>query len=142
MPRKVGSMMKSRKFQRCVVLLGVSFALGGQSAQATTPQAQLQRWQEAAGQTGEAARGQEFFGRRHGGEWSCASCHGQPPTAPNRHAATGKSIAPLAPAFHAERFTDSAKVDKWFKRNCKDVLSRECTALEKADVLAYLIGLK
>lgn len=66
----------------------------------------------------------------------------QPPTAPNRHAATGKSIAPLAPAFHAERFTDSAKVDKWFKRNCKDVLSRECTALEKADVLAYLIGLK
>ena len=135
-------MMKSRKFQRCVVLLGVAFALGGQSAQATTPQAPLQRWQEAAGQTGEAARGQEFFGRRHGGEWSCASCHGQPPTAPNRHAATGKSIAPLAPAFHAERFTDSAKVDKWFKRNCKDVLSRECTALEKADVLAYLIGLK
>ena len=135
-------MMKSRKIQRWLVLLAVAFALNGQSAQATTPQAQLQRWQEAAGQAGQAARGQEFFGRRHGGEWSCASCHGQPPTAPNRHASTGKSIAPLAPAFHAERFTDSAKVDKWFKRNCKDVLSRECTALEKADVLAYLIGLK
>lgn len=135
-------MMKSRKFQRCGVSLGVVLALGGQCAQATTPQAQLQRWQEAAGQAGQAVRGQEFFGRRHGGEWSCASCHGQPPTSPNRHASTGKSIAPLAPAFHAERFTDSAKVDKWFKRNCKDVLSRECTAIEKADVLAYLIGLK
>ena len=142
MPRKVGSMMKFRKSQCSWVLLGAVFVLGGPSAQATTPQAQLQRWQEAAGQSGQAARGQEFFGRRHGGEWSCASCHGQPPTAPNRHAATGKSIAPLAPAFHAERFTDSAKADKWFKRNCKDVLSRECTAIEKADVLAYLIGLK
>ncbi|WP_299509996.1 DUF1924 domain-containing protein, partial [uncultured Limnohabitans sp.] len=26
--------------------------------------------------------------------------------------------------------------------NCKDVLSRECSAQEKADVLAYLIKLK
>ena len=37
--------------------------------------------------------------------------------------------------------TDSARVDKWFRRNCKDVLARECSAAEKADVLAYLIGL-
>ncbi|MFP5443986.1 MAG: DUF1924 domain-containing protein, partial [Betaproteobacteria bacterium] len=35
-------------------------------------------------------------------------------------------------------FTDTAKVDKWFRRNCNDVLSRECTAMEKADVLAYV----
>jgi hypothetical protein len=48
----------------------------------------------------------------------------------------------LAPHFNKERLTDSAKVDKWFKRNCKDVLSRECTAIEKVDVLAYLVGLK
>jgi len=33
-------------------------------------------------------------------------------------------------------------VDKWFRRNCKDVLSRECSAAEKADVMAYLISLK
>ncbi|MBP6356968.1 MAG: DUF1924 domain-containing protein, partial [Burkholderiaceae bacterium] len=37
---------------------------------------------------------------------------------------------------------DTAKVDKWFARNCKDVLARECNALEKADVLAYLANLK
>jgi hypothetical protein len=47
----------------------------------------------------------------------------------------------LAAAFTAERFTDSAVVDKWFKRNCKDVLPRECTAPEKADVLAGMCGL-
>ena len=39
-------------------------------------------------------------------------------------------------------FTSTAKVDKWFRRNCNDVLSRECTAVEKADVLAYLNALK
>lgn len=111
-------------------------------AMATTPASELQRWQQAAGQTGVAAKGQAFFQQRHGGEWSCVSCHGQPPTSDSKHASTGKKITPLAPAFNAERFTDSAKVDKWFKRNCKDVLSRECTATEKADVLAYLIGLK
>ena len=51
-------------------------------------------------------------------------------------------IAPLAPAFNPERFSDPAKVEKWFRRNCNDVLSRECTAVEKADVLAYLNALK
>ena len=109
---------------------------------ATTPQAELQRWQQAAGQSGDASRGQVFFTQRHGGECSCASCHGQVPTREGKHASTGKPISPLAPSAHAERLTDSAKVNKWFKRNCKDVLSRECTPLEKADVLAYLIGLK
>jgi hypothetical protein len=30
-------------------------------------------------------------------------------------------------------------VEKWFKRNCNDVLARACTPAEKADVLAYLL---
>jgi hypothetical protein len=108
----------------------------------TTPAAQLQRWSTQAGQPGNAKQGQLFFNTTHGAEWSCASCHGTPPTAQGQHANTGKAIAPLAPAFNAKAFSDSAKVDKWFRRNCKDVLSRECSAIEKADVLAYLNGLK
>lgn len=40
---------------------------------------------------------------------------------------------------NAERFTNEAKVEKWFRRNCNDVLGRACTFSEKADVLAYLI---
>ena len=48
----------------------------------------------------------------------------------------------MAPAFNAERFTDAAKVEKWFRRNCNDVVGRECTAAEKADVLAWLSTLK
>ena len=108
----------------------------------TTPAQQLQHWSAQAGSPGDAARGQAFFTRRHGGEWSCASCHQAPPTRVGQHASTGKAIAPLAPAVQPDRLTDSAKVEKWFRRNCKDVLSRECSAQEKADVLAYLNALK
>lgn len=115
---------------------------GAAQAAETTPAAQLQYWSAQAGAPGNAARGQTFFNSKHGGEWSCSSCHGTPPTAQGKHANTGKVIAPLAPGFNAKAFTDSAKVDKWFKRNCNDVLTRECSAAEKADVLAYLNSLK
>lgn len=108
----------------------------------TTPGEQLNRWSAQAGAPGSASRGQAFFNQRHGGEWSCASCHGTPPTRQGEHASTAKPIAPLAPSFNAQAFTDAAKSDKWFRRNCKDVLSRECSAAEKADVMAYLLSLK
>ena len=87
-------------------------------------------------------RGRALFTAPHGREWRCSSCHGAVPTQAGNHAATGKPIAALAPAFNAERFTDAAKVEKWFRRNCNDVVGRECTAAEKADVLSWLRTLK
>jgi mono/diheme cytochrome c family protein len=89
-----------------------------------------------------AQRGQQFFNARHGGDWSCATCHTADPRQPGRHARTGKSIAPLAPAANPERFTSPATVDKWFRRNCNDVLGRTCTAQEKGDVLAWLTTIR
>ena len=106
----------------------------------TSPAQQLARFAAEAGATGQAERGRVFFTERHGGQWSCSSCHGSPPTAAGKHANTGKVIDPLAPAFNAAAFTSTARVDKWFRRNCNDVLKRECTAGEKADVLAYLLA--
>ena len=103
---------------------------------------QLRHWSAQAGRPGDAERGRAFFETRHGGEWSCASCHGAPPTGAGRHAVTGKSVEPLAPARNPRAFTDAARVDKWFRRNCRDVLARECSAPEKADVLAYLEALR
>ena len=101
---------------------------------------------EAAGTPGfqgfSAARGESFFKAKHGGEWSCASCHSENPAAMGKHAKTGKVIDPLAPSANAERFTSPKKVDKWFKRNCNDVLSRVCTPQEKGDMLAYLLTVK
>ncbi|MGE0356217.1 MAG: DUF1924 domain-containing protein [Burkholderiales bacterium] len=87
-------------------------------------------------------RGRAFFSATHGGEWSCSSCHTGQPAAEGRHAVTGKAIAPLAPSANPERFTSAGKVDKWFRRNCKDVAGRACTPAEKADVLAWLLTAK
>ncbi|MBX3619847.1 MAG: DUF1924 domain-containing protein [Rhizobacter sp.] len=116
-------------------------ALAG-TARAATP-AELQAGYSAqAGAPASPARGQQFFTTRHGQEWSCSSCHGAVPTQAGRHAATGKTIAALAPAATPQRFTDPAKVEKWFRRNCNDVVGRECSAAEKADVLSWLVTLK
>ncbi len=122
--------------------LALAGLCGASAAADTTPAQQLQRWASEAGAPGQAERGRLFFTSRHGGEWSCASCHGNPPVRPGKHASTGKAIEAMAPAANARVFTDAAKADKWFRRNCKDVLQRECSAAEKADVLAYLIALK
>ena len=88
------------------------------------------------------ARGEQFFKNTHGNDWSCANCHTSNPADPGKHAKTGKSIEPMAPAVNAERFTDSAKVEKWFKRNCNDVVDRACTPLEKGDVMSFLMAIK
>lgn len=89
-----------------------------------------------------ASRGRRFFDSTHGQDWSCSSCHTRDPRQPGRHAATGKTIAALAPSANPKRLSDPAKVEKWFRRNCKDVLQRECTAAEKGDVLRYLLSLE
>jgi cytochrome c peroxidase len=121
--------------------LMLAAALAG-TAWAGTPQEQLSALSAQAGRSPNVAQGQQFFNAKHGREWSCASCHNAQPTGEGKHANTGKSISALAPAFNPERFTDPAKSEKWFRRNCNDVLARECTPAEKADVLAWLMSLK
>jgi cytochrome c len=111
------------------------------AALAATPAEQLAGYSAQAGAPANAARGQQFFTAKHGQEWSCATCHGNSPTGQGKHASTGKPIAAMAPAINPERFADTAKTEKWFRRNCKDVLGRECSAGEKADVLAWLLTL-
>jgi len=123
-----------------VLILAV--VLYAAQAHAEAPRDFLARFEKEAGTAASAERGARFFTAKQGGEWSCASCHTEKPTQAGRHAKTDKSIAPLAPAANAERFTDAAKVDKWFRRNCNDTLNRACTAQEKADVMAWLIAQK
>jgi mono/diheme cytochrome c family protein len=98
---------------------------------------------EAAGTPGfqefSATRGENFFKTKHNHDLSCSKCHTDNPAAQGKHSETDKLIKPLAPAANEERFTDMKKVAKWFKRNCNDVLDRECTAQEKGDVITYLL---
>jgi mono/diheme cytochrome c family protein len=111
-------------------------------AAAATPAELLAGYTAQAGKPAAPARGQQLFTTTQGREWSCASCHAAVPSQAGKHASTGKSIGALAPAFNPERFTDPAKVEKWFRRNCNDVMARECTPAEKADVLAWLMTVK
>ncbi len=126
-------------FFRALILTGAAL---GTSTYAVTPAEQLAALTAQAATAVQPTRGQQFFTSKHGKDWSCSSCHGATPTLDGKHASTGKVIAPLAPAFNAERFVDPAKTEKWFRRNCNDVVGRECTASEKADVLAWLLTLK
>jgi mono/diheme cytochrome c family protein len=90
-----------------------------------------------------AEKGQAFFQGRHKGgkpdSPSCTSCHTTDVKASGKSRA-GKVIAPMAASVNPKRFTDYADVEKWFARNCPDVLGRECTLTEKGDVLAYLLS--
>lgn len=129
------------RFRRTLLAL-LAFSLCAPAVWSATPAEQLSAWVAQADRAANRAHGQQFFNAKHGREWSCASCHNALPTGDGKHANTGKAITPLAPAFDPERFTDPAKSEKWFRRNCKDVLARECSAAEKADVLAWLISLK
>jgi hypothetical protein len=122
--------------------LTVSATLFAAQAQAVTPAEQLAGYTSQAGTAAQTARGQDFFTGKHGKDWSCSSCHTATPTVEGKHASTGKVISPLAPAFNPDRFTDAAKTEKWFRRNCNDVVGRECSAAEKADVLAWLLTFK
>ena len=94
-----------------------------------------------SGFTPSAKRGREFFTR----EWGvskkmpdCTACHGKDLNADGKHVVTEKRIAPFSPAANPERFTSPAKVEKWFKRNCTEVVGRECTAAEKADFIQFV----
>jgi len=114
------------------------------AAAAETPQQVLAAYQQQAG-SASASRGEKFFFAKvpqaNGETAGCTSCHTDNPKSVGKTRAH-KSIEPLAPIANRERFTDPAKVEKWFKRNCKDVLERECTVQEKADFVAFLISVK
>ena len=122
--------------------LAAFVALLSPAAHAITPAEQLAAYSAQAGAPAQAARGEQFFTSKHGKDWSCASCHTASPTVDGKHASTGKLINPMAPAFNPQRFTDTAKTEKWFRRNCNDVVGRECSIAEKADVLAWLLTFK
>jgi hypothetical protein len=89
-----------------------------------------------------AAAGQKLYTTVGPNQLSCSSCHTDSPKNAGKHAKTNKTIEPMAPSVNAQRFTDAAKVEKWFGRNCKDALGRACTAQEKGDFVSYMLSVK
>lgn len=68
---------------------------------------------------------------------ACISCHDKNPSLSGKTRA-GKVIDPMATSVNPQRFTDTAKIEKWFGRNCRSVIGRECTVIEKGDFLTYM----
>jgi len=89
-----------------------------------------------------AAAGQKLYSTQGPNQLSCSSCHTDSPKNAGKHAKTNKTIDPMAPSVNPQRFTDAAKVEKWFKRNCNDALGRACTTQEKGDFMAYVLSVK
>lgn len=131
-----------------IMLLALLFSI---NALAATPQELLKQYEVQAKQENpafsgfSAERGARFYRteRNHsnGQKVSCATCH----TADPRHQGktrANKVIEPMASIINPQRFTDAAKVEKWFGRNCKDVLERACNAQEKGDYIQYLVNVK
>ena len=112
-----------------------------------------------------AERGHAFYLQKHAllgvGVVSCSSCHRKDPREqirahkveilcrachvindeehPDRKEAKVRYIDPFAPHANPERFSDYTHVEKFFKRNCKMVLKRECTPMEKGDLITWLL---
>jgi Domain of unknown function (DUF1924) len=86
-------------------------------------------------------RGRAFWFAEHSGgkpeTTACTACHTKDPKASGQTRA-GKDLKPMAVSKAPDRFTDSEKVAKWFLRNCKTVLGRECTPAEKGDIITFL----
>jgi len=91
-----------------------------------------------------AQRGETLFRTRWtGGDPrtpSCTACHTANPRQPGQNAKTGRPIDPVAVSVKPQRFTDKATVEKQFARDCKSVLGRDCTALEKGDYITFMAG--
>jgi hypothetical protein len=90
-----------------------------------------------------AERGAAFYTAKHQGGKpntpSCSSCHGKSPHEKGK-TRVGKDIDPMAVSKTPARYTDPENVEKWFARNCNDVLGRPCTAREKGDFITYMVG--
>jgi cytochrome b len=88
-----------------------------------------------------AEEGRRLYFSEHvqdGERVSCSTCHTASPRSRGRTPA-GKLVDPLAPAANPARLTDRGEVEKWFRRNCKQVLGRECTAEEKGNFITWLV---
>ncbi len=131
-------------------MLAAALALLPSLASADTAQDLLGGYSRAAasaqpGFVPSAARGEAFFMQRRSVQAdmpNCAACHTADPRTEGRHVITGKLMKPLSPLANEARFTRAAKVEKWFGRNCREVVGRDCSAAEKADLIRFLLSAK
>ncbi|MEO5695030.1 MAG: DUF1924 domain-containing protein [Usitatibacter sp.] len=81
---------------------------------------------------------QPFIDVKSGDKRRCSACHSDDLRRQGKHVVTGKLIDPLAASANPKRLTDPEHIEKWFLRNCKWTLGRECSPQEKGDFLVMI----
>lgn len=126
-----------------IITLGLTTLAASPAMAASAVDERLAAYQaEGAGpfdaERGKAMWTKEFSHAKADKPRSCATCHTADPRAVGKHARTGKEIKPLAPSVNPKRLSETREIKKWFMRNCKWTVGRECTPQEKGDILSYL----
>lgn len=116
-------------------------------ADTATVNSLMQRYAGQGAGKPDAQQGRQMWSQRFAGKGeiasrSCASCHTEDLSAMGKHIRTGKPIKPMSPAVNPERLSSSKTIEKWFRRNCKWTLGRECSPQEKANFLAFISNQK
>lgn len=132
--------MKLRYTIPCCLTLALVIPLA--TAHADTVDDLLDQFAKTGAGPFDAAAGEALWNKRFpaGNDQprACTTCHTADLRQTGKHATTGKPIEPLAPSVNPKRLSDRREIEKWFLRNCKWTLGRECTAQEKGDLLLYL----
>jgi hypothetical protein len=128
---------------RMRMLLVIAMSLFAVSVHADVVDQALAQYRALGAGEFDAAAGKALWDKsypdaRSGEVRRCAACHTTDLRQPGKHAQTGKVIEPMAPSVNPQRFTDIKFMEKWFLRNCKWTLGRECTPQEKGNVLMFL----
>jgi hypothetical protein len=118
-------------------------ALQGTAARADVVADLLKQYEKQGGSAFASSRAetlwnQVFADAKSGEKRRCSTCHTEDLRRTGKHAVTGKVIEPLAPSANPKRLTDPEHIEKWFTRNCKWTLGRECTPQEKGDFLVMI----
>jgi hypothetical protein len=101
----------------------------------------LKNYREQAGQAFSAERGKALWEKKVYGK-SCTKCHNSDITKPGKKHVLFLTfdIAPMALSANPKLFEDPKDADKAFDKRCNQVFRRQCSALEKGDILTYLIS--
>ncbi len=138
-------MMRDRHLISIIVLAGtLVHAMAGESPQSLLDFYANEARSADPGFTGfSAERGKHLFSSNFStgkpDTPSCTTCHTADPRKVGQTRA-GKEIEPMAASTNPNRYTDRAKTEKWFGRNCNNVLGRECTATEKGDFITFMLS--
>lgn len=81
----------------------------------------------------------QMFNQKANTQISCVTCHKDLKSEGN-NIFTNKTITPLSPSVNKDRFIDLKETKKWLKRNFNDVYGKEGTAMQKGDVLYYILS--